>query len=65
LEELGKKLEIVNNAEKDRDDLMQDFVSIIVSFTARLYGQRRAKRKTEKIIADLQTTGDKNDAKAS
>lgn len=32
-----------------RDDLMQDFVSIITSFTARLYGQRRTKRKTEKI----------------
>ncbi len=65
LEESGKKLEIVNNAENDRDDLMQDFVSIIVSFTARLYGQRRAKRKTEKIIAELQTNGDKNDVQAS
>jgi putative resolvase len=31
---------------------MQDFVSIITSFTARLYGLRRSKRKTEKIIKE-------------
>jgi len=37
-----------------RDDLMQDFVSIITSFTARLYGQRRTKRKTEKLIEILE-----------
>ena len=30
-----------------------DFVSILYSFCARLYGQRRAKRKTEKIVQDL------------
>jgi predicted site-specific integrase-resolvase len=50
---LGVQLEIVNLPEEARDDLMEDLVSIIVSFTARLYGQRRAKRKTEKIIAEL------------
>jgi predicted site-specific integrase-resolvase len=49
----GRELEIINTADNDRDDLMQDFVSIITSFTARLYGQRRSKRKTEKIIAEL------------
>jgi len=43
----------VNNTLNDRDDLMQDFVSIITSFTARLYGLRRSKRKTEQIIKDL------------
>ena len=37
----------------DRDDLMQDFVSIITSFCARLYGLRRNKRRTEKIIEQL------------
>lgn len=37
-----------------RDDLMQDFVSIITSFTARLYGQRRTKRKAEKLIEILE-----------
>jgi predicted site-specific integrase-resolvase len=29
---------------------MQDFVSIVTSFCARIYGLRRTKRKTEKII---------------
>ena len=43
----GRSLEIVNNVEDDKEDLMQDFVSIITSFVARLYGQRRSKRKTE------------------
>ena len=45
-----RKIEIMNPQSNDRDDLMQDFVSIITSFTARLYGQRRSKRATEKII---------------
>jgi len=42
-------------AENGRDELMTDLVAIITSFTARLYGQRRAKRKTEKIIETLQS----------
>lgn len=45
----NRTIEIINNTENDRDDLMEDFVSIITSFTARLYGQRRTKRKTEKL----------------
>ncbi len=32
---------------------MADLVSIIYSFCSRLYGQRRAKRKTEKIVQEL------------
>ncbi len=32
---------------------MQDLIAIITSFSARLYGQRRVKRKTEKIITPL------------
>jgi len=50
----GRELEIVNKQDNDRDDLMQDFVSIITSFTARLYGLRRSKRKTEQIIKELE-----------
>jgi len=53
LEKDNKKIEIINNTEEKNDDLMQDFVSIITSFTARLYGLRRSKRKTEKIIKEL------------
>ena len=53
LELQGRRIEIVNEQNNDRDDLMQDFVSIITSFCARLYGLRRNKRRTEKIIEEL------------
>ena len=55
----GRQLEVVNLAENGKEDLMQDLVSIIYSFSARMYGQRRAKRKTEIIVKELQ---DQNDA---
>lgn len=54
----GVTLEVVNQAENGRDELMTDLVAIITSFAARLYGQRRAKRKTEKIIQALQNKDD-------
>ena len=54
LEGQGRKIEIVNQADNGRDDLMQDLVSIIYSFSARMYGSRRAKRKTEKIVQELE-----------
>ncbi len=53
LEKTGKKLEIVNLADNGKDELMEDLIAIITSFCARLYGLRRSKRKTEKIIEEL------------
>lgn len=50
----GRKIEIVNPNLNERDDLMQDFVSIITSFCSRLYGLRRSKRKTEQLIKELE-----------
>lgn len=47
-------LVIVNKVDDDRQDLMQDFVSLVTSFCARLYGLRRTKRKTEQLIKELQ-----------
>jgi len=44
---------VVNNIETDKEDLMQDFVSLITSMVARLYGLRRSKRKTEQLIREL------------
>lgn len=44
---------IVNEVEDEENDLMQDFVSLVTCFCARLYGQRRSKRKTKKIIEEL------------
>ena len=49
----GRHLEVVNQAENGREDLLEDLTAIIYSFCARLYGQRRAKRKTERVTAEL------------
>jgi putative resolvase len=51
---LGKEIEVVNNVVTDEEDLIQDFVSIITSFCSRIYGKRRSKRNTEKLIKELQ-----------
>lgn len=48
----NRKLVIVNNNEY-KDDIIKDFISIITSFCARIYGSRRSKRKTEEIKAIL------------
>lgn len=45
---------VINEVEEDEKDLMQDFVSLVTSFCARLYGIRRSKRKTEQLIRELQ-----------
>lgn len=47
------ELVILNQNTTDKEDLFQDFVSVITRFCARLYGQRRTKRKTEKMIQEL------------
>ena len=54
----GRSVEVVNVAENGTEDLLADLVSIISSFCARLYGQRRARRKTEKIVAELEKGDD-------
>jgi len=48
------ELVIINEIAEDEKDLMQDFVSLVTCFTARLYGQRRTKRKTEQLIKELE-----------
>ena len=55
--EQGKTIEVVNEAENDTDDLMQDFISIITSFCAHLYGQRKSKRRTQRLIGELKKDG--------
>jgi predicted site-specific integrase-resolvase len=49
----GRTIEVVNLAENDKEDLLADLSSVIYSFCARLHGQRRAKRKTKKIVEEL------------
>lgn len=58
LVETGRKLEVVNGMPDDKEDLMNDFASVITSFCAKLYGMRRARRKTEKLIQELESNGD-------
>ena len=54
LNKQGKDIEVVNLAEEEGSDIMQDFISIITSFCARIYGLRRRKRKTECLIKCLE-----------
>ncbi len=46
-------IKVVNLADDGKEDLLEDLTAIIYSFCARLYGQRRAKTKTEHITAAL------------
>jgi putative resolvase len=50
---LNKKIEVVNNVDTDEKDIIQDFISIITSYTSRIYGNRRKNRKTEELIKEL------------
>ena len=54
LKTYGREIEVVNQAEDGTEDLLSDLTSIVYSFCARLYGQRRAKRKTERIVQELE-----------
>ncbi|HYT34715.1 MAG TPA: hypothetical protein VEL69_06735 [Ktedonobacteraceae bacterium] len=54
LEGQGRTLEVVNLADNNREDLLADLASIVYSFAARLYGQR----KTEANIKQLQEAED-------
>lgn len=47
------ELIVINEVQEEQQDLIQDFVSIITSFCARIYGHRRSKRNTEKLIKEL------------
>lgn len=44
---------IVINQKENQEDLMQEFVSVITSMAARVYGLRRSKRKTEEILHSI------------
>jgi putative resolvase len=58
LKSQGRALEVVNQAENGAEDLLADLTAIVYSFCARLYGQRRAKRTTERVVAELEAKGD-------
>lgn len=49
----GGEIVVVNKTTEREPELVEDLVSIITSFCARIYGSRRTERKTEKIIEEL------------
>lgn len=49
---------ILNETNGEKEDIVQDFVSIITSFCAKIYGQRRGQRKTELMIKELKELND-------
>jgi predicted site-specific integrase-resolvase len=58
LQNQGRAIEVVNQAETGTEGLLADLTAIVYSFCARLYGQRRAKRKTEVIVRELRAKGE-------
>jgi putative resolvase len=51
---------VINEVDNDEHGLMEDLIAIMTSFCARLYGQRRGKRKTEKLITELNENNEKD-----
>ena len=49
------KIIVVDPCE-DKQDLFEDFISLVTSFCARIYGRRHSRRKTEQIIEALNDT---------
>lgn len=54
----GKEIEVINLSTNDESNLMEDLVSIIYSFSTRMYGLRQSTKKTEKIIEVLNQKDD-------
>jgi len=53
LSKQNKRIIVANTAQNDNENLMEDLISIIYSFSARMYGKRNLKNKTQKVIAAL------------
>lgn len=50
--EQNRTIEIINMSE-EKTEIIQDFISIITSFCAKIYGHRRCQNKSKKIIEEL------------
>lgn len=50
----NKTIIVANRAHEDRDELMQDLISVITSMVARYYGKRRSDNIKKKIIGALE-----------
>ena len=56
----NKKIEVINLVDNNKEELIQDFVSVITSFYTRIYSQRISKRKVEKLIKELENENKEN-----
>lgn len=56
----NKKIEVINLVDNNKEELIQDFISVITSFCARIYSQRISKRKVEKLIKELEDESKEN-----
>lgn len=54
MQQKGGEIVVINLAESDNDDLLQDLSSIVYSFCARLYGKRRARNKADMVAKVLE-----------
>ena len=44
--EMGVKVELINESNKDKDEeMLEDFISIVTSFYNRIYGRNRKKKQ--------------------
>lgn len=46
---LGINIVVMNSTDDDKEELMKDFISIVTSFCARIYGLRRRSNMVQKI----------------
>jgi len=53
LRSLGKELIVINKQVEEKKDLMEDLISIIYSFSARMYGRRNSKKIATPIVEKL------------
>lgn len=53
LEATNRKITIVNNTETE-DDLVTDVLSILTSYAAKIHGQRSAKNRARKALAEIE-----------
>lgn len=51
IEQNGGEIVVVNKAKEDVEDLIQDLVAIVYSFSAKLYSKRRAKQ-IKQVVKD-------------
>lgn len=60
LKNANKQIIVINEVKEEKEDLIQDFITINTSFFTRIYGKGRMVKKTEHIIEELNNESKKN-----